>query len=142
MQSKLPLLLGSMLVVGALGRAHEGHKHEAHRNKAASTEQAAPADEATVTITGEVIDLSCYLDHEGKGKEHAKCAKMCLVQKHVPAGLLGDDGSVVLLVADHKHEKAFAPIPGWAAERVTVTGKKATKGGLNAILVTSAEKAK
>lgn len=141
MQRKLPPLLGSMLVIAALGHAHEGHKHEGHKAHA-SAEQAAPADKATVTVTGEVIDLSCYLDHEGKGKEHAKCAKMCLVQKHVPAGLLGDDGSVVLLVADHKHEKAFAPIPGWAAERVTVTGKKATKGGLNAILVTSAEKAK
>jgi hypothetical protein len=129
-------LLAGALGVAAQGHSHEGHKHEGHGSKAAA------ADAATVTVTGEVIDLSCYMDHEGKGKEHAKCAKMCLLEKHVPAGLLGDDGSVVLLVADHKHEKAFAPIPGWAAERVTVTGKKTSKGGLNAILVTTAEKAK
>lgn len=125
------VLAGLALAAGV--RAHEGHKHAEHK--------AAPAGE-TVTLTGEVIDLSCYLDHEGKGKEHQKCAKACLLEKRIPAGLLGDDGSVVLLVADHKHEKAFKPIPEWAAERVRVTGRKMQKGGLPALLVTGAEKAK
>ena len=133
-------MLTSLVLTGALAgalsvKAHEGHKHE-------TKAKAAAVDVKTVKLTGEVIDLSCYLDHEGKGKEHRKCAEACLLEKHVPAGLLGDDGSVVLLVADHKHEKEFAPIPGWAAERITVTGKRMNKGGLNAILVSSAEKAK
>lgn len=137
MRTKLALIVACALA-GAAVSAHEGHKHE--EGKAAAKAVAAKAE--TVTLTGEVIDLSCYLDHGGKGKEHQKCAKACLLEKHIPAGLLGDDGSVVLLVSDHKHEKAFAPIAGWAAERVTVTGKKASQGGLTAILVTAAEKAK
>ena len=131
MKKTLALVLGSMLAAAVPGRADEGHKHEGPASKG-----------AVVTVTGEIVDLACYMDHEGKGKEHAKCAKTCLVDKRVPAGLLGDDGSLVVLISDHKHEKAFAPIPGWAAERVTVTGKRTTKGGLNAILVTTAEKAK
>lgn len=132
MKTRLALIVAGALA-GAAVSAHEGHKHEEGK--------AAPKAE-TVTLTGEVIDLSCYLDHGGKGKEHQKCAKACLLEKHIPAGLLSDDGSVVLLVFEHKHEKAFAPIAGWAAERVTVTGKKASKGGLSAILVTAAQKAK
>lgn len=135
MNKGLALILASALA-GALGvHAHEGAHPEQHHGSAA-------ADSKTATMTGEVIDISCYMDHGGKGKDHRKCAKECLLEKHVPAGLLGDDGSVTLLVADHKHEKAFKGIPGWAAERVTITGKRVEKGGLPAILVHSAEKAK
>jgi len=30
-----------------------------------------------VTLTGEVLDLACYLAHGGKGPEHAACAAKC-----------------------------------------------------------------
>ncbi|MBI4375417.1 MAG: hypothetical protein HY549_03110 [Elusimicrobia bacterium] len=113
--------------------AHEGHKHEE------KAEAAAPSE--TVSVTGEVLDLSCYLGHGATGKEHKKCAKSCLLEKHVSAGLLTADGTVYLLVSDHKHEKAFAPVGQMAAEQVKVTGVKAVKGGLQAILVHKVEKA-
>lgn len=134
MKMKTAFLSLSLLAATSLGLAHEGHVH--------GDAKAAPAKPATTTLTGEVVDLSCYMDHEGKGKEHTKCAKACLLDKRVPAGLLGDDGSVTLLVADHKHEAAFKPIPGWAAQRITATGRLVKKGGLPALLVSAAEPAK
>ncbi|OGR89512.1 MAG: hypothetical protein A3J74_02270 [Elusimicrobia bacterium RIFCSPHIGHO2_02_FULL_57_9] len=115
--------------------AQQGHKHEEKTQAAAQ-----PAGEA-VTIAGEVLDLYCYLGHGATGREHKKCAKQCLLEKHVSAGLLSADGAVYLLVSDHKHEKAFAAVGRLAAEQVKVTGVKAVKGGLQAILVHKIEKA-
>jgi len=117
--------------------AHEGHKHE----EPAAARHAGEHAEETITVAGEVLDLSCYLGHGSSGKEHKKCAKACLLEKHVAAGLLTADGTVYLLVSDHKHEKAFAPVGQLAAEQVKVTGVKAMKGGLQAILVHKVEKA-
>ena len=109
--------------------AHKGHDHAAE----------AKAGEK-VTLSGEVIDLSCWLDHKGKGKEHAKCAKACLLEKKVPAGLLTPEGKVYLLVPDHRYEEAFKPVPEMAAMNVKITGRMVLSGGLPGILVEKAEK--
>lgn len=118
--------------------AHEGEDHSKHGKGHAEAAAAAPGE--AVTVKGEVLDLSCYLGHASKGKEHQKCAKACLLDKKVPAGLLTADGSVLLLVPDHKHEKAFKPVGELAAETVTVRGRKVVSGGLPGILVESVEK--
>ena len=123
-------LLAVSLPVGLLAHGGEDHS-EPHKKKKA----------ATVEIKGEVLDLSCYMGHGSKGKKHRKCAKTCLVEKHVAAGLLLEDGSVILLVKDHKHEKAFAGVGRLAAEQVVVTGRKVKKGGLKAFMVKSIRKA-
>lgn len=122
--------------------AHEGEDHGKEHGKSHAKETtAAAAPGEAMTVTGEVLDLSCYLGHASKGKEHQKCAKACLLDKKVPAGLLTPDGSVLLLVPDHKHEKAFKPVGELAAETVTVRGRKVVSGGLPGILVESVEKA-
>ena len=129
------MLLGLCLTAGMGGRlrAHEGHQHGAKAKDGA-------AAESKITVTGEVLDLSCYLGHGAKGQEHKPCAKQCLVQKHVPAGLLTTEGDVYLLVPDHDHEGAFKSLGDLAAEQVRVTGKRILKGGLPAILVEVIEK--
>lgn len=113
--------------------AHEGHHHDEAGSSAAAGE--------AVTVTGEVLDLACYLGHGSAGKEHKKCARACLLEKHVSAGLLASDGTVYVLVQDHKYEKAFKAVADLAAEQVKVTGQKVMKGGLQAILVRKIEKA-
>ncbi|MBI2069845.1 MAG: hypothetical protein HYT79_04510 [Elusimicrobia bacterium] len=122
------------LSLGGALYAHEGHKHVEGKEAKAKTE-------TTITMTGEVLDLSCYLGHEGRGKEHQKCAKDCLIKKMVPAGLLTKDGQVYLLVEDHQYEKVFKQVREAAAEQVKITGRKIMKGGLQAILVEKIEKA-
>ncbi|MBI4369581.1 MAG: hypothetical protein HY547_05060 [Elusimicrobia bacterium] len=131
----LGLAAASMLTLG-LAYAHEGHGH--HDEKAEAQGKTAIAE--SVTVTGEVLDLSCYLGHGSAGKEHQQCAKDCLLKLHVPAGLLTSDGTVYLLVPDHKHEKAFVSVPKMAAQQIKVTGKRVMQGGLQAILVEKAEK--
>jgi hypothetical protein len=95
----------------------------------------------TATLTGEVLDLGCYLGHGASGKDHKACALGCIGKKGIAPGLLTADGKVYVLVPDHHSEKAFEPIKGWAAEQVKVTGQVINKGGLQGIVVASAVKA-
>ena len=83
-------LVQGLVVVGLLMSSHavwaqSEHEHEhghEHGHGAGSAEQpvasaAAPQED---TLTGEVVDVFCYLDHgaEGLGKKHASCAKKCI----------------------------------------------------------------
>lgn len=88
------------------------------------------------TLTGEVIDLSCYLHHPATshGSTHRKCAETC-AKKGLPMGLLGEDGSVVLLIEDHANPKAYADAIAKAADTITVDGEKVTQGGLTGVVV-------
>jgi len=99
---------------------------------------AAPAVRADDTITGEVVDLSCYLGHPetSKGASHKKCAETC-AKKGLPMGLLTDDSQVFLLVEDHENPKGYATAIDSAAKTITVEGRKVAQGGLNGIVVES-----
>jgi len=91
---------------------------------------------AADSLTGEVVDLSCYLAHPdtGKGRGHRKCAETCL-KKGLPAGLLTQDNKVYLLLEDHENAGAYEAVTGKAAETVTVEGKTVSLGGVQGIVV-------
>jgi hypothetical protein len=92
---------------------------------------------AADTVTGEVVDLACYLPHpEMKGSGHRKCAETC-AKKGMPLGILTDDKQVYLLLEDHENPKPYEQAKAKAAEKITVEGDKATQGGLQAIVVES-----
>ncbi|OIO05719.1 MAG: hypothetical protein AUJ52_13205 [Elusimicrobia bacterium CG1_02_63_36] len=76
-----------------------------------------------VTLKGEVIDLSCYMSHEAKGKKHASCAKSCVLDKGLPIGLLTEEGKVFMLIEDHGAAKAYKQVKQLAAEQVEIRGK-------------------
>ena len=88
------------------------------------------------SVTGEVVDLSCYLVHpqSGQGAGHRKCAETCL-KKGLPAGLLTGDKQLYLLIEDHDNPKSYASLKDKAAEKVTVEGEKVTQNGMQGIVV-------
>ena len=89
-------------------------------------------------VTGEVIDLSCYLHHPqtSTGASHRKCAETC-AKKGLPMGLLTSDKQVFLLLEDHDNPKAYAAALAKAAQQATVEGDKANVGGVQAVIVES-----
>lgn len=93
----------------------------------------------TATISGEMLDMACYMAHEGKGKKHAKCATAC-VKGGAPIGLLTKDGKVYLVVGDHENEKPFLEAKALAGFEAKITGTVFTRGGLTAVIVSKAEK--
>lgn len=95
-----------------------------------------PALGGADTVSGEVVDLSCYLSHPhtATGASHRKCAETC-AKKGLPMGILQEDGTVLLLLEDHANPKAYSEAIGKAAETVTVEGAKVSEGGMAGLVV-------
>ena len=94
------------------------------------------ADAAMETLTGEVVDLACYIPHPATshGNGHRKCADTCL-KKGMPMGLVTEDKQVYLLLEDHNNPKPYAQLREKAAETVTVEGTKVAQGGVQGLVV-------
>lgn len=125
--NKLWIAVVALTLGAGYAAAHEGH----HDEKAEAA--------ATTTVSGELVDMACYLGHGGMGEKHAKCAGACVLGG-APMGVLTKDGALYLVVADHADEKPFVAAKAMAGSNAKLTGKIVKKGGLQAILVSKAEK--
>jgi len=99
------------------------------------------------TITGEVVDTTCYLLHEAKGPGHKECAISC-VNAGSPAAILDEKtGRLVYPLARvsqtehhaHRPDQKLLPFVG---ERVRVTGTLVARAGVTAITVEQVERAR
>ena len=89
---------------------------------------------ADVTLTGEVLDLACYIGQGAKGPDHAGCAVKC-AEMGQPMGLAASDGKVYILLADHADSSAFTKAKSLAGKKVEIKGEVAAKDGMNALTV-------
>jgi hypothetical protein len=83
----------------------------------------------TKTLTGEVVDLMCYLDHGAKGEKHKSCAEKC-IKGGGPVGLLSDD-QLYLVIGEHKPMND--ELSSKAAQTVTLKGKVVERNGMKMI---------
>ena len=118
----------------------------------ATTYEAATADAhkkvlasgKVATVTGEAVDVSCYLQLGKRGVAHIPCGSKC-IEHGQPIGLLDDDEGLYILFAEEHHprrdgqvdlKKMFAPL---LAKTVTVTGMMTEMKGYRALFVRAAE---
>ena len=93
----------------------------------AMAEEKAADTAATKEITGEIVDMMCYIDHNAMGEKHASCAEKC-IKGGGPVGILSD-GKAYLVVGAHKPmNDELAPL---AAKTVTLKGKLVSNGGIS-----------
>jgi len=132
------LVVGAALLVSAgAARAHEEHAHDA----GASQPQTAGGDAVQEdTLTGEVVDVFCYLSHgeEGLGAKHAGCAKKC-IKGGLPVAIKVGDQLYLASMADHA--PANERLADLAAKQVTVHGKVMERDGQRLIAISSIEPA-
>ena len=129
---------GMAVALGCLGMGAAVWAHEGHEGGA---EPVAENTATEQTLTGEVVDVFCYLSHgaEGLGKGHAGCAKKC-IQSGLPVALkVGDQ---LYLAAMSSHDPANTTLANLAGEQVTVHGQVMEKDGQHLISITSVEQAK
>ena len=93
-----------------------------------------------MTWTGEVLDLACYAAQGAKGADHAGCAKTC-VKGGQPMGLLTEDGSVLLLAANHQDGAPYEALKDMAGGMAEVTGEMSERGGVKVVSVTGSKSA-
>lgn len=131
-----------ILVVAALGlalTACAGSRGPAQEPTAAPTPSAAPpaAQGGEQTLQGELVDLTCYLDHGAKGEHHKACATTCAL-KGLPIGLLGKDDTLTLVVG--AHEKPMnTELADKMGTTVQLTGKVVTRNGMRMIEVSGVQ---
>ena len=82
-----------------------------------------------VTLTGEVLDLYCFMKHPatGQGEGHAKCATSC-INKGLPIGFLSD--GVVYLIIGKDHESAKDMVADFAGTQSVLTGTLVEHDGI------------
>lgn len=90
----------------------------------------------SIEVTGEILDLACYISNESHGADHADCAKRC-VEAGQPMGVMAEDGTVYVLFADHGDSSAFAKAKKHAGDTVTVSGTMSDRAGVKGITVTA-----
>jgi hypothetical protein len=92
----------------------------------------------TKTVTGEVVDLGCYLGHAARGEKHVSCATKCLNQG-MPMGLLTSNGTLYLVTLDHDNADPYNSLKDMAGKDVKVTGELLTRSGMKAIEATTVQ---
>src|SRR5438876_1833108 len=80
-----------------------------------------------ILVTGEVLDMTCYIANNLSGPEHAKCARVC-IRNGLPVGIKSEDGKVYLLTGKPGHS-VNAELADYAAKIVTIKGKKSIRDG-------------
>src|SRR5947209_19306885 len=100
-----------------LARAHDPAEH-GKENLSAGAEK---------TVTGEIVDMMCYVDHNAIGEEHGKsCGAKC-IKGGGPVGIVSD-GKAYLVVGEHKPMND--QLAEYCGKMVTVKGKAADRGGI------------
>ena len=93
-----------------------------------------------VTLTGEVVDLSCYLQLGKKGEAHKACGAKC-VGNGEPAGLLTKAGKVYMLMAEQHHPRRdgqvslAAEMASQRGQTITVSGMLVKNGGIPTVFI-------
>jgi hypothetical protein len=101
------------LACAPLGIAQE---HEHSDDAAASKE-----------VTGEVVDMMCYVDHNAVGEKHGQsCGAKC-IKSGGPAGIVSD-GKAYLVVGEHKPMND--QLAEYCGKTITLKGKMAERGGI------------
>lgn len=81
---------------------------------------------ASKQVTGEIVDLMCYIDHGATGDKHAGCGNKC-IKGGGPVGIV-ENGKAYLVVGEHQ------PMNDQLAEScgktITLKGKMAERGGI------------
>jgi hypothetical protein len=87
---------------------------------------------AAQTVTGEVVDLACYLGHGARGAAHRDCAEKCIASG-LPVGIKTADA--LYLVIGSEHSSANSQLASLAAKQVTAEGTVTERDGVRLLAI-------
>ena len=120
-------LLGSLLIGGVVLCAGMPAAADGEHAHGASGAQ---------TLTGEVVDVTCYLTHpeSGIGPKHADCARKC-IEGGLPVAI--KVGGQLYLAVGGDHQPANKTLAAHAGRQVTVTGNVTERDGQHLITISN-----
>jgi hypothetical protein len=82
---------------------------------------------ASKEVSGEVVDMMCYVDHNAVGEKHGQsCGSKC-IKNGGPVGIVSE-GKAYLVVGEHK--PINDQLADYCGKNITVKGKVAERGGM------------
>lgn len=79
------------------------------------------------SVTGEIVDMMCYVDHNARGGEHGQsCGSKC-IKNGGPVGIV-ENGKAYLVVGEHKPMND--QLADSCGKTITLKGKLAERGGI------------
>ncbi len=93
-----------------------------------------------ISVVGEIVDFSCYIQLGKHGEKHRSCGQKC-VQNGQPIGLLTRTGTLYMLMPEEHDPRRDGGVDAKASASdhmghiVTVNGTEASVGGYHAIYV-------
>ncbi len=115
------ILILCFVMAPGFASAHEGEAHEGHPG-------------VVQKVTGEVVDLACYLGSGGKemGPGHRECAQKCIASG-LPVGIKTADGLYLVVSSEHQPvNKELAPL---AAKKVVAEGTVSESDGVHLLAI-------
>jgi hypothetical protein len=101
-------------------------KWSEHRNRPVAGAQ-------EILVTGEVLDMTCYIAYNFSGPDHAECARVC-IRNGAPVGIKTQDGRVYLLSGE-PGQSVNAELADYAAKVVTIKGRQSVRDGFTQLKV-------
>lgn len=99
----------------------------------------APAPGKDATMTGTIVDVSCYSSLGASGPTHKACAQTC-AHSGSPLGFMAD-GVIYMPVSSKPNDPQNAKLVNFAEGKVKVTGTVKEVGGLHTIIIKTIEAA-
>jgi hypothetical protein len=123
-----------------------GSKDEAKWTKTTTEAATTPENKKVInsgkvtTVTGEVVEVSCYLQLGKRGAAHIPCGTDC-IKNGQPVGIVTDKGELYLIMAEQHDPRRKAEVDIKAtfipllAKTATVTGMLTEHNGYKAIFI-------
>ena len=83
---------------------------------------------APMTMTGEIVDISCYKSKGvagGTGAAHLDCAKICILEKDAAVGILSDGDGLFKIWGAAAKDK-YAKVMPYIGQQVEISGTEVT----------------
>lgn len=100
----------------------------------------APAPGNEMTLTGQVIDMNCYMTMGASGAGHKECATGC-AKAGVTLAILGSDGTVYMPVSSKPGDPQNKRLEPFVEGKVKVTGTHRMNSGMHTIEIKTIEAA-
>jgi len=130
--------MGLLWAAGAAGGAL-AHEHGEQPPSTAKASAERFTHKGLYTVTGEVVDVACYIGDgpAARGEQHKACATKC-VKSGMPVGLLQDDGTLILAVTA-EHGPANELLLPYLATRVRAAGTMKQNGRMMLLEIAKVE---
>jgi hypothetical protein len=108
----------AVVVIASFATAPLALAHDEHGKADAAAEK---------TVTGEVVDMMCYVDHNAMGDSHGQsCGSKC-IKNGGPVGIV-ENGKAYIVVGEHKPMND--ELADSCGKTITLKGKFIERGGI------------